>query len=56
MTVKPNAPLIDPDGREARIITMPIPGRDKQFVVIMYDDGHAALVDLAQCKEQEKVK
>lgn len=47
-----NTLLIDADGRECRLITMPIPGRKERLAVVLYDDGHGALVDLAECKEQ----
>lgn len=48
--MKPNDPILDPDGRPARLITMPIPGRPAQLAVIMYPNGRGRLVDLAQCR------
>lgn len=52
---KPNAKLIDEDGREATLITMPIPGRVPAIGVIQYPDGHGRLVELVKCRPaQEK--
>lgn len=48
--MKLNDPLIDPDGRPARLVTMPIPGRPIQLAIILYDDGRGRLIDLAQCR------
>ncbi len=48
--MKLNTLIIDPDGRPARLITMPIPGREPQRVVILYADGRGRLVDLARCR------
>ena len=56
--MKLNTPLIDPHGRPARLITQPIPGRDKQLVTLLYPDGRARLVDLALCRplpEQQQI-
>lgn len=48
--MKLNTLIIDPDGRPARLITMPIPGREPQRAVILYADGRGRLVDLARCR------
>ncbi len=48
--MKPNDPILDPTGRPAKLITMPIPGRDKALAVILYDDGRGRLIDLTQCR------
>jgi hypothetical protein len=53
MTLKPNTDILDPQGREARLITLPIPGRQSQLAVVLYPDGHGKLVDLAQCRPVE---
>lgn len=42
--------IIDPDGRPARLITLPTRGRTPALAVIMYPDGRGRLVDLAQCR------
>lgn len=48
--MKPNDPILDPTGREAKLITMPIPGRQPKLATILYPDGRGVLVDLAQCR------
>ena len=48
--MKPNDLIIDPDGRPARLITMPIPGREPRRAVVLYVDGRGRLVDLGQCR------
>lgn len=48
--MKLNTMIVDPEGRSARVITLPIPGRDKQLVTLLYADGRARLVDLAACR------
>ena len=48
--MKLNTPLLDPAGRPAKLITQPIAGRAQQLVTLLYDDGRARLVDLAQCR------
>ncbi|MCA9868760.1 MAG: hypothetical protein KC410_19885 [Anaerolineales bacterium] len=48
--MKPNDLITDPDGRPARLITMPIPGREPKRAVVLYADGRGRLVDLAQCR------
>ena len=53
LTMRINDPIIDPDGREAQIITLPIPGHKDPSVVLLYDDGRARLVRLADCREVE---
>lgn len=45
-----NSLVIDDQGRPARLITLPIPGRPAQLATLLYADGHARLVDLAQCR------
>lgn len=45
--------IIDPEGHQAKLITQPIPGRAPAQVVILYPDGRARLVDLAQCRPAE---
>lgn len=52
--MKLNSPLIDPQGRPARLITQPIPGRPGQLATLLYTDGHARLVDLAQCRPAQE--
>jgi hypothetical protein len=49
----PNTAILDPDGRPAKLITMPVPGRVPALAVILYDDGRAKLVDLKLCKPLE---
>ncbi len=46
--MKPNTPIIDPDGRAAVLITMPIPPSTEG--VALYPDGHGRTVDTAQCR------
>lgn len=56
--MKLNTTIIDPDGRPARLITQPIPGRPTQLATLLYLDGHARLVDLAHCRplpEQQQI-
>lgn len=48
--MKLNDRIIDPEGREARIVTMPIPGKAQQLAVVVYADGRGRLVDLAKCR------
>lgn len=49
--MKPNDLILDPTGRPAKLITMPIPGKDKpQLAVVLYADGRGRLVDLTQCR------
>lgn len=48
--MKLNDWIIDPEGREARIVTMPIPGKGQQLAVVLYEDGRGRLVDLAKCQ------
>lgn len=48
--MKLNDLILDPAGRPARLITMPIPGREKPMAVLLYPDGHGRLVDLTQCR------
>ena len=48
-----NDTLTDPDGVQARIITLPIPRHKDPSIVIQYDDGRARLVRLADCREVE---
>ena len=48
--MKLNDLIIDPDGHPARLITMPIPGREPQRAVILYADGRGRLVDMAHCR------
>jgi hypothetical protein len=50
----PNAPIIDPSGRPAKLITLPIPGRVPALAVVLYEDGRAKLVDLKLCKTPVK--
>jgi hypothetical protein len=45
-----NDPIFDPDGRLAKIITMPIPGRTPANAVLLYTDGQARVADLALCR------
>ena len=45
-----NMMIVDPQGRVARLITLHIPGREKQLVTLLYADGRARLVDLAGCR------
>lgn len=52
--MKLNTMVVDPQGRAARVITLPIPGRPTQLATLLYADGHARLVDLAQCRAQEQ--
>ena len=47
--MKINTPIHDPNGRLAKVITLPIPGRTPATAVIQYEDGRAFTVDLAQC-------
>lgn len=51
--MKLNTMIVDPEGRAARVITLPIPGRDKQLVTLLYPDGRARLVDLAACRPMD---
>jgi hypothetical protein len=51
--MKPNDPILDPAGRPARLITMPIPGRPTRLAVVLYADGHGRIVDLAQCRPDD---
>lgn len=46
--MKPNTPIIDPDGRAAVLITMPIPPSTEG--VALYPDGRGRTVDTAQCR------
>ena len=46
--------VVDPQGRVGRVITMPIPGRPTQLATLLYPDGHARLVDLADCRIVEQ--
>lgn len=48
--MRPNDPIIDENGRPAKLITMPIPGRTPARAVILYPDGRGRLVDLSTCK------
>lgn len=48
--MKLNTILIDPNGRQATLITQPIPGRAQPLVTLLYPDGRARLVDLTQCR------
>lgn len=48
--MKPNDPILDPHGRPARLITMPIPGRTPALAVLLYPDGRGRLIDLTQCR------
>lgn len=52
--MKLNDLIIDPDGRKAKLITMPIPGRTPALGVALYDDGRGRQVDLAQCRPVEE--
>lgn len=54
--MKFNARLFDPDGRLARVITLPIPGRAQQLVTLLYEDGRARLVDLAKCRPLDQAQ
>lgn len=49
-----NTMVVDPQGRVARVVTLPIPGRPTQLATLLYADGRARLVDLAQCRPQEQ--
>jgi hypothetical protein len=49
----PNSLILDPAGRPAKLITMPIPRRTPALAVVLYEDGRARLVDLKLCKTQE---
>lgn len=48
--MKINTMIVDPQGRPARVVTLPIPGRPTQLATLLYEDGRGRLVDLAQCK------
>lgn len=48
--MKLNTMVVDAQGRAARVITLPIPGRPTQLATLLYADGHARLVDLAVCR------
>ena len=48
--MKLNDVIIDPEGREARIVTMPIPEKGEKMAVVLYADGRGRLVDLAKCQ------
>ncbi len=52
--MKLNTMIVDPEGRTARVITLPIPGRPTQMVTLLYPDGRARLVDLAACRPVEE--
>lgn len=52
--MKPNTPVLDPSGKPATLITMPIPGRAPALAVLLYPDGRARLVDLAACRPAER--
>lgn len=52
--MKPNTPVLDPAGKPATLITMPIPGRAPALAVLLYPDGRARLVDLAACRPAER--
>ena len=52
--MKLNMMVIDPQGRAARVVTLPIPGRPVQWATLLYPDGRARLVDLAQCRLVEQ--
>ena len=52
--MKLNTMVIDPQGRAARVITLPIPGRPTQLATLLYPDGRARLVDLADCRPAEE--
>ena len=54
--MKLNTIIQDPDGRQAKLITQPIPGRAQQLVTVLYEDGRARLVDLAKCQVPEEQK
>ena len=45
-----NDTLTDPDGVQARIITLPIPRHKDPSIVIQYDDGRGRVVRLADCE------
>lgn len=45
-----NDPIFDEDGRPAKVITLPIPGRTPALAVALYPDGRGRLVDLSTCK------
>jgi hypothetical protein len=51
--MKLNSEILDPAGLPAKLITLPIPGRQPQLAVILYPDGHGKLADLAQCRPAE---
>lgn len=51
--MKLNDALIAPDGRPAKLITLPIPGRKPARAVILFTDGRGRLVDLAECRPAE---
>ena len=55
--MKLNTMVVDAQGRSARVITLPIPGRPTQLATLLYADGRARLVDLAVCKllEQQQI-
>lgn len=48
--MKLNTMVVDAQGRAARVIALPIPGRPTQLATLLYADGHARLVDLGQCR------
>lgn len=54
--MKTNTLVVDPDGRQAKVITLPISGRTPATAVIQYDDGRARVVDLAQCRAVENTQ
>lgn len=47
--MKHNDMIIDPDGRIAKLITMPIGDRGPH-AVLLYPDGRARAVDLSKCR------
>lgn len=51
---KPNDRLLDEIGREAKLITMPIPGRVPAVGVIQYADGRGRQVELEKCQPTEE--
>lgn len=53
-TTRLNMMVVDPQGRVARLIALPIPGRPTQLATLLYADGRARLVDLASCRPQEQ--
>lgn len=54
--MKLNTIIQDPDGRQAKLITQPIPGRSQQLVTLLYPDGRGRVVDLAKCQVPEEQK